>query len=97
VRVWGYEGLSSRGGGVTNSADKLSPEKKAAAIARLSELKGTPPEKKQEVSELPRWVKTALVLREVDGLTYREAAARFNKAPSTLSDYARSPAAKTWI
>src|SRR5690606_31397358 len=47
--------------------------------------------------ELPRWVKTALVLREVDGLTYREAAARFNKAASTLSDYARSPAAKTWI
>ena len=56
-----------------------------------------PAEKKEEVSDLPRWVKTALVMQAVDGLTYKEAAERVGKTGGTLSGYAKSPAAKKWL
>lgn len=64
---------------------------------RLAKYESTPPDKKENVADLPRWVKTALVLHAVDGLSYNEAAARFNKAGSTLSSYRRSPAAAKWL
>ena len=56
-----------------------------------------PPEKKEEVSDLPRWVKTALVMKAVDGMSYNEAAERLGKTGGTLSNYAKSPAAKKWL
>jgi len=56
-----------------------------------------PRNKKAEIQDLPRWVKTALVMKAVDGLTYKEAAARMNKKPDTLSGYAKSPAAHKWL
>lgn len=66
-------------------------------IKRMEKYESIPPAKKEDVSELPRWVKTALILRAVDGLTYKEAAGRFNKAAGTLKEYGRSPAAKAWL
>ena len=57
----------------------------------------TPPNKKEEVEELPRWVKTALVMKAVDGSTYKEAAARTGRSPQALGQYAKSPAAKKWL
>jgi hypothetical protein len=72
---------------------------KAVWLAKIEagEIVSIPPEKKENVEDLPRWVKTALVLWKVDGNSYKEAAARFNKAGGTLSSYARSPAGRKWL
>lgn len=56
-----------------------------------------PPEKKEEVSDLPRWVKTALVMKAVDGMSYKDAAERLGRTGATLANYASSPAAKKWL
>jgi hypothetical protein len=64
---------------------------------RLAKYESVQPHLRENISDLPRWVKTALVLRAVDGLSYNEAATRFNKAGSTLSNYAQSPASKKWL
>lgn len=79
---------------VSRPAAENTPEK---IRARLDSLQNSKPEAKEEVHELPRWVKTALVQRAVDGLTYKEAAGRVGKSAGTLSAYARSPAAKKWL
>lgn len=70
---------------------------KAAVLARLAKYEKKDPSEREEVSDLPRWVKTALVLQAVDGLTYKDAAARFNRTGNTLASYARSPAAEKWL
>jgi hypothetical protein len=61
------------------------------------ELESIRPEHKQEPHELPQWVKTALVRRLVESMTYAEAAAEFSKAGPTLEKYGSSPAAKKWM
>ena len=70
------------------------PERKKERFAMLQQ--GTPPNKREEVKDLPRWVKTALVYKEVYGESYNEAAERFKHKGGTLSQYAASPAGKTW-
>lgn len=80
-----------------SSTDANRDTSKAAVLARLEKYETIPPDQKENVTDLPRWVKTALVMREVDGLTWNEAATRFNKTGNTLSKYGRSPAAKKWI
>ena len=81
-----------------DSVSRKPEENTALAIQeRMKGRIGTPPHQKQEIHELPRWVKTALVARAVDGLTYKEAAAKVGKAASTLESYARSPAASKWL
>lgn len=78
---------------------KAVAKKKETDAERWARLKLTqvPPKEKKNVEDLPRWVKTALVMKAVDGATYKEAANRLNHAPSTLRDYAKSPAAKKWL
>ena len=66
----------------------------AEVLARFKNT--TPPEKKQEISEVPQWVKIALALHHVGGLTQEESAKRFNKKRGTLAAYNISPAAKKW-
>lgn len=80
-----------------DSTDPSRDNSKSAVLARLSEYKSVPANKRQEVHDLPRWVKTALIQWAVDGLSYNEAAKRVGKAGSTLSKYAKSPAAKKWL
>lgn len=70
---------------------------KAALAARLEKYESVSPQEREEISDLPRWVKTALVLQAVDGLTHKDAAARFNRTGKTLAKYASSPAAKKWL
>ena len=72
---------------------------KEALVKRLAKYKdnAVAPNKREEPSDLPRWVKTALVFRAVDGLTYKEAAARLGKSPQSLGNYGKSPAAKKWL
>lgn len=79
------------------STDANRDTSKEAVLARLEQYESTPAHQKEKITDLPRWVKTALVMKEVDGLTYKEAAARFKKAASTLANYGKSPAAKEWI
>ena len=55
------------------------------------------PQHKKNVEDLPRWVKTALVFKTLDGMTYKKAADRVNHSPGSLSKYAQSPAAKKWL
>lgn len=69
-------------------------EKKSAFLA-LRES-GTPAREKEHPSELPGWVKAAFVYVDLGGETYRDAAERFGRKPTTLSNYASSPAAKKW-
>ena len=71
-------------------------ETHAELFARLS-LNKVPPKKKENIEDLPRWVRTALVMKAVDGASYKDAAKRFNRVGDTLSDYAKSPAAKKWL
>lgn len=75
---------------------KKSMEKFLAKI-ESGEISSVPAKERQEIHELPRWAKTALVMKAVDGLSYKEAAARVGKKGKTLSDYARSPAAEKWL
>jgi hypothetical protein len=66
-------------------------------LERFEKLReGVAPNKKEEIADLPRWVKTALVFKEIYGLSYNEAAKDVNKAGTTLSQYANSPAGKRW-
>ena len=73
-----------------------SPAGIQARMAKYAE-NTVAPINKEEISDLPRWVKTALVMQAVDGLSYNEAAERVGKAGSTLASYAKSPAAKKWL
>lgn len=57
----------------------------------------TPAPEKQEVYELPQWVKTALVQRAVGDMTYEEAAKPYGRQGKTLANYGRSPAAAKWM
>ena len=54
------------------------------------------PSKKKEIGDLPSWVRTALVYHEIQGMPYKECAARFDRAEATLANYAVSPAGKKW-
>ena len=71
-----------------------TPEARKARLAMLKQ--GTPAHEREEVKELPRWVKTALVFKEVYGESYTEAAKRMKKSGATLSQYAQSPAGHKW-
>ncbi len=55
------------------------------------------PKLKENIEDLPRWVKTALVFKAVEGASWKEAADRFNRRGDTLSKYGQSPAAKKWL
>lgn len=86
---------------MTNSIDN-SPSAQRSKEARLAKLRSgeietTRPEDKEDPSELPRWVKTALVMRLVESMTWDEAAGEFGKAGSSLKKYGSSLAAKKWL
>jgi hypothetical protein len=51
---------------------------------------------KQEISELPHWVKLASASQLFDNLTAKEAAKRFNRGEQTLHKHNQSPAGKKW-
>jgi len=73
--------------------------KKSSMNERMEKYKDNvvDPQDKKEVEDLPRWVKTALVLKNLDGMSFKTAAERVNRNPSTLSKYSRSPAAHKWL
>jgi len=57
-----------------------------------------PARERQEVHEMPHWVKLALIKRQLEGLTYKEAAQAFGKKDEkNLGEYGRSPAAEKWL
>jgi len=80
-----------------NSPSSQRAKSKFLAKIASGEISSVPSKDKQHPSELPRWVKTALIVRAIDGMTWNEAAERFGKAGSTLSEYGKSPAAKAWL
>jgi len=57
---------------------------------------GIPPNKREDIKDLPRWVKTALVRKEVYGESYNDAAKALGRTGRTLAQYAYSPAGKRW-
>jgi hypothetical protein len=76
---------------------KRRAEGKEDAQARFAMLRqGVPPREREDVKDLPRWVKSALVYKEVYGESYNEASQRFKHAGKTLENYAQSPAGKKW-
>lgn len=72
---------------------------KETFLAKIAsgEISAIPAEEKQEVSELPQWVKTALVRRAVEDLSWDEAAKECGRTGATLAKYGRSPAAGKWL
>jgi len=80
-----------------NTPSRQRSKEKFLKKLESGEITSVPAYQKEKITDLPRWVKTALVMKEVDGLTYKEAAARFNKAAETLGQYAKSPAAREWL
>ena len=48
------------------------------------------------IANLPRWVKTAIVRRELMGLTWKEAAEPHGRAAQTAANWGASPAGKKW-
>ncbi|MGW8181926.1 MAG: hypothetical protein ACWGQW_24630, partial [bacterium] len=54
------------------------------------------PNKRQEASELPGWVKVAMTYVELYGLTRREAAEAVSRSYDSFCKYMKSPAAKEW-
>ena len=83
--------------GVSASTDANRDNSNEAITMRMAKYEKTSPSTVEEIERLPRWAKTALVMQAVDGLSYNEAAERLGKAGSTLSGYAKSPAAKKWL
>lgn len=76
---------------------KISQLKGRERVAAVQAKYGTVArEAKQEISDLPRWCRMALVEYETLGLTYKECAAKFGKGESTLSRYGSSPAGQKW-
>jgi len=63
----------------------------------MEKYKDNVPQEKENVEDLPRWVKTALVYKALDGMSFKDAAERVNRNASTLSKYSRSPAAHKWL
>lgn len=84
---------------MTDSTNPNRDNSREALETRLAKYAENmiPANKKEEISDLPRWVKTALVMKAVDGMSYNEAAERVGRKGGTLSDYAQSPAAKKWL
>lgn len=76
-------------------ASKTTDPLPQSVIERFKELPG--PREKQDPLELPQWVRLALVRRVVEDLSYKDAAALFNRNEKTLQKYAQSPAAAKWI
>jgi hypothetical protein len=70
------------------------PHKRTAMVR--AKYGAVPKGKKQDIRELPRWVRMALVEYETLGMTYKECAKKFMKGESTLRGYGSSPAGKTW-
>ena len=64
---------------------------------RMAKYADNVPQEKENVEDLPRWVKTALVFKALDGMSFKQAAERVSRSPDTLSKYSRSPAAKKWL
>jgi hypothetical protein len=92
-----YDDEEVRRGGVLMDSTRRKgedPERTKARFAMLQQ--GTPPNKREEPTDLPRWVKSALVFKEVYGESYNESAERFKRTGATLSQYAGSPAGKKW-
>ena len=87
--VWVYSMSASTDANRDNSA--------AAIHARMAKYERTTSKDIVEIEQLPRWAKTALVMRAVDGLSYNEAAERVGKSGASLERYARSPAADKWL
>ena len=69
---------------------------KAAILARLDKYNVKTPAERTELSDLPQWVKTAAVYKEIMGASWEEAASRFKRKGSTLEKYNRSPAYQKW-
>ena len=84
---------------MTDSTDPKRDNSRAALEMRLAKYAENlvAPIHKENIEDLPRWVKTALVMRAVDGMSYKEAAERVGRKGDTLSQYAKSPAAKKWM
>jgi hypothetical protein len=70
---------------------------KEAVWKRLEAYGSTPADEREDVKDLPRWVKTALIFKAVDGMTWKDAAGRFGRSGRTLAMYARSPGARKWM
>lgn len=81
--------------GTRTSSSKTDEPMPPAVIERFKQLPG--PREKQEVHELPQWVKLALVKREVEDLSYKDAAEAFGRTEKTLQKYGQSPAAEKWL
>ena len=60
-------------------------------IERLKALKKKEPEDRVSPSDLPTWVKLALIKHELYGLTWEEAAGEFGRSGKTLNMYGRTP------
>ena len=79
------------------STDPNRDNSAEAIHARMAKYERTTSKDIVEIEQLPRWAKTALVMRAVDGLSYNEAAERVGKSGASLERYARSPAADKWL
>lgn len=56
------------------------------------------PAEKTEFKELPVWVRAAVSMHELYGITWKEAAKRVGKSHETLREYRKdSPAVKAWV
>lgn len=82
---------------MTDSIDRK--RRGGATPEELEKLRNLPQRNyadRTELSDLPRWAKTALVEFEIMGLTWEEAAKRHNRTGATLSQYGKSPAGQKW-
>ena len=74
---------------------------KEAIMKRLGDAYGrVKTEHKENPEDIPRWARTALIYKAVDGMSYKEAVKRVGreeKSAKTLANYARSPAGKKWV
>lgn len=68
----------------------------ARAIALKQKYDQTPPDKKEKIADLPRWVRLALVEYETQEETYAHVAKKYGRKGGTLEKYGRSPAGLEW-
>jgi hypothetical protein len=82
---------------MTDSADRKPEENTQEAIGkRLDKYKRKEPKEMTEFSQLPTWVRTAITMHDVLGLSWKAAAERCGKSGATLNHYKKSIAVKQW-
>lgn len=78
---------------MTDSIDSKPGERNLPDFSKMREIKHS---ERTEFSDLPVWVRTAISMHDLLGMSWREVCEKVGKSPHTLDNYKKAPAVKQW-